>query len=151
MAHVHTPPWSCVPRDEAAVLTQLEGIVSLLVPGFSILELWNEHGSQMGEAPGKVRDAVILVLHALDCHCPDAAIRLLFSEKGWGGPKKNHGVVHIQQLTDPRGGGSFRPKKQSVTFFLHKNVHVYPKSPQNACLCSQKNQSPTPLQGRVTP
>lgn len=57
--------------DEAAVLAQLEGIVSLLVPGFSVLQLWNEHGQQMGQAPGKVRDAVILVLSALDRHCPD--------------------------------------------------------------------------------
>jgi hypothetical protein len=61
-------------RDEAAVLAQLEGIVSLMAPGVSLLSVWERHGPRLGNSPKGVRDAVIEALHQLNLHCPDPSL-----------------------------------------------------------------------------
>ena len=58
-------------QNDDAVVAQLDAVVTLVVPGLSVQDLWKQHGPTLGIKPHALRDAVIVLLTRLDAHCPE--------------------------------------------------------------------------------
>lgn len=57
-------------QDVEGVVEQLDAVVALLIPGFSLSNLWVNHRASLGDGPRRLRDAVVTLLAVLDRHCP---------------------------------------------------------------------------------
>lgn len=57
-------------RDEEAVVTALDGVVALLAPGVSVLELWQDNRSSCT----RLWVSLSQLISSMDAHCPDPAV-----------------------------------------------------------------------------